>query len=461
MNILSESITTSEPRKSRTIFALLFVIPILAVLLYGSTDVGALIPLTILTALLAGAWIGRCWRSGVFDLNLDLIQLPLIGLLILGLVQLIPLGDSGIQADILSVSPSNALSIDPFWTRIFLVRLVGYIIFFAAALTFIDTEERYRRALTVILIFGGVIAFVGILQKLASPDAIYGVRKHSGAIPFGPYINSHHFASLMVLISGIAVAHLLGNAISKQIKLLVAISAAVMAIAVPFTSSRGGVIAYIAMVSVAVLAWFYRVKEKDAVGWTPILAGGAGLALVVIGSLVYLGGEASMLRGFGIENAADDISSGRFHFWSVAWQIFLANPILGTGFDSFAMAFPRFDTQSGMFRVEQAHNDYLQMLSDGGIVAFLITMAFIVMLVRKALKRIREESDDLLRTTVIGGLAGCVGILVHSIFDFPLRTAGNAYVFLLVTALMFAPLAISARRSSGRGRSRPSSRTEP
>ena len=461
MNILSESITTNEPRKSRTIFALFFIIPILAVLPYGSTDVGALIPLTILTALLAGAWIGRCWRSGVFDLNLDLIQLPLIGLLILGLVQLIPLGDAGIQADILSVSPSNALSIDPFWTRIFLVRLVGYIIFFAAALTFIDTEERYRRALTVILIFGGVIAFVGILQKLASPDAIYGVRKHSGAIPFGPYINSHHFASLMVLISGIAVAHLLGNAISKQIKLLVAISAAVMAIAVPFTSSRGGVIAYIAMVSVAVLAWFYRVKEKDAGGWTPILAGGAGLALVVIGSLVYLGGEASMLRGFGIENAADDISSGRFHFWSVAWQIFLANPILGTGFDSFAMAFPRFDTQSGMFRVEQAHNDYLQMLSDGGIVAFLITMAFIVMLVRKALKRIREEPHDLLRTTVIGGLAGCVGILVHSIFDFPLRTAGNAYVFLLVIALMFAPLAISARRSSGRGRSRPSSRTEP
>ena len=193
----------------------------------------------------------------------------------------------------------------------------------------------------------------------------------------------------------------------------------------------------------------------------PILAGGAGLALIVVGSLIYLGGEASMRRGFGLQNATDDISSGRFHFWSVAWQIFLANPILGTGFDSFAVTFTRFDTQSGMFRVEQAHNDYLQVLSDGGIVAFLITMSFIDLLVRTALKRIREESDDLMRTTVIGGLAGCVGIFVHSIFDFPLRTAGNAYVFLLVIAVMFAPIVITGRRSSGRGRSRLSSRTEP
>lgn len=457
-----DNLTTSEPRTSRTIFALLFLIPIFAVLLYGSTDVSALIPLAILTAVLVGGWIVRSWRSGILELNLDTIQIPLIGLLALGLVQLLPFGYAGIQPGVLSTAPSSALSIDPFWTRIFVIRLVGYIIFFSAALSFIDTEGRYRRAITAILIFGGAIAFVGILQKLASPDAIYGVRKHSGAIPFGPYINSHHFASLMVLISGIAISHLLGNGISKQIKLLVAISAAVMAIAVPFTSSRGGVIAYFAMLSVAVLAWFYKGKEKEARSWMPIIAGGAGLAVVVLGSLIYLGGEASMLRGFGIQTATDDISSGRFHFWSVAWQIFLANPILGTGFDSFAVAFTRFDTQSGMFRVEQAHNDYLQMLSDGGIVAFIVTIGFIVLLVRKALKRIREESDDLVRTTVIGGLAGCVGIFVHSLFDFPLRTAGNAYVFLLVVAVMFAPIAsVSVRRSSGHGRSRLSSRTEP
>ena len=449
-----------EQRPSKTIFALLFVVPIFAVLLYGSTDVSALLPLCILTAVLGGIWIVRTWRSGSFEINADGIQLPLIGLLVLGLVQLMPLGDSGIQAGTLTASASNALSVDPFWTRMFLVRLAGYLIFFAAALTFIDSEARYRKAIGVILVFGGVLAFVGILQKLASPDAIYGVRKHSGAIPFGPYINSHHFASLMVLISGIAIAHLLGSGVSKQIKLLIAISAGIMAIAVPFTGSRGGVIAYIAMLAVVVMGWLYRGRGEKPASLTPLIAGGAVLAVIVIGSLIYLGGESSMLRGLGIENPTDDISSGRFHFWSVAWKIFLANPILGTGLDSFGAAYTRFDTGSGLYRVEQAHNDYLQILSDGGIVGFAIILAFIVMLVWKALTRIRNEKNDLIRITVIGCLAGCAGILVHSFFDFPLRTAGNAYFFLLVIALMLAPVTSAMFRSSERGRRRSSSRKE-
>ncbi len=451
---------TIDGRPSKSIFVLLFVISIFAVLLYGSTDVSSLLPLCVLTTGLAGVWIARTWRSGVFDLNTDSIQLPLLGLFVLGLFQLMPLGDAGLPVGTIASSVSSSLSIEPYWTRLFLVRLAGYVIFFSAALTFIDTENRYKKTIGVILVFGGLLAFVGILQKLASPDAIYGVRRHSGAIPFGPYINSHHFASLMVLISGIAIAHLLGSGVNKQSKLLIGISAAIMAIAVPFTGSRGGVIAYLAMLSVAGMAWFYRRRNTGRKGIGTLIAGGLTLSLIVVGSLFYLGGENSMLRGFGVENTSADISSGRFHFWSVAWRIFLANPIVGTGLDSFGAAFTRFDTQSGTFRVEQAHNDYLQILSDGGIVGFAIVLAFIVLLVRKALKRIREEESEVIRTTVIGCLAGCVGILVHSFFDFPLRTAGNAYFFLLVMALMLAPVTSSMFRTSERGRSRLFSRRE-
>jgi O-antigen ligase len=321
-----------------------------------------------------------------------------------------------------------------------------------AALTFVDSEFRFRRAVSVLLIFGGLIAFVGIMQKLASPEAIYGVRKHSGAIPFGPYVNSHHFASLMVLISGVGVAHLLGNGVKQQTKLLVGIAVGLMAIAAPFTGSRGGVLAYLAMICVAVLAWFYGRRSEERSSVFPLIAGGAVFGLIVIGSLFYLGGESSVLRGFGIENQSADISSGRYHFWSIAWKIFLANPILGAGMDAFGVAFTRFDTQSGIYRVEQAHNDYLQMLADGGLVGFSLAIAFVFILVKRAVKRIREESDPFLRTTIIGGLAGCVGILVHSIFDFPLRTVGNAFVFLLVIGVMLAPVDSSKFATNGRER---------
>ena len=450
---MSESLGSSgDGRRSVTIFALIFVIPLFAVLLYGSTDIGALIPLSLLIGVLAGTWIVKSWRSGLFELNADQILLPVLGLIFLTVIQLLPFGDSGLQPGTLSVPASSTLTLDPFSTKIFLIRLVQYTIFLMAALTFVDSEFRFRRAVSVLLIFGGLIAFVGIMQKLASPEAIYGVRKHSGAIPFGPYVNSHHFASLMVLISGVGVAHLLGNGVKQQTKLLVGIAVGLMAIAAPFTGSRGGVLAYLAMICVAVLAWFYGRRSEERSSVFPLIAGGAVFGLIVIGSLFYLGGESSVLRGFGIENQSADISSGRYHFWSVAWKIFLANPILGAGMDAFGVAFTRFDTQSGIYRVEQAHNDYLQMLADGGLVGFSLAIAFVFILVKRAVKRIREESDPFLRTTIIGGLAGCVGILVHSIFDFPLRTVGNAFVFLLVIGVMLAPVSSSKFATNGRER---------
>ena len=142
-------------------------------------------------------------------------------------------------------------------------------------------------------------------------------------------------------------------------------------------------------------------------------------------------------------------------------KIFLDNPLIGAGFDAFGVAFTRFDTWNGYFRVEQAHNDYLQILADGGILAFACVAAFIFLLFRRGLEVIRTSTNAGRRSVAIGALAGCFGILVHSFFDFPLRTAGNAYFFVLVIALMLAPVTSKMFKSSERGRRRSSSRKEP
>lgn len=436
-----EQAGSDPPRPNRTIFVFLFVIPIVMTLAYGGTDTWALIILFPMIAVLGTIWLVRSWRKRELELSFDSIQLPLIGLFLLGLIQLLPFGDASVAAGSISITASRALSQDPYATRIFLLRLFCYTIFFAAALTFIDTKDRLRKAVTAIVVFGSVLAFTGILQKLASPDAIYGIRKTPQAIPFGPYVNQHHFASLMVLLSGIAVGHIFGNAVSKQVKLLLGLAALVMGIAVPLTSSRGGVISYIAMLGVASLVLLYRRDEtSERRTWLLAFAGLIGFGVLAIGTVIFLGGAESLLRGVGFQNTTDDISSGRLHFWSVAWQIFVANPIVGAGFDAFAVAYTQFDTRNGMYRVEQAHNDYLQALADSGLIGFACVVAFVVLFVRKVFARIADSIDTFQRVTVIGAFAGCVGIMVHSFFDFPLRTAGNAFFFLLIVALAVTQL---------------------
>jgi O-antigen ligase len=87
-----------------------------------------------------------------------------------------------------------------------------------------------------------------------------------------------------------------------------------------------------------------------------------------------------------------------------------------------------------MYRLEQAHNDYLQILSDAGVVGGLLGLAFVAVLFWTALRRMQSH-DRFRRGVALGALAGCAGVLVHSFFDFTLHTTANALLFLVLAAL--------------------------
>jgi len=164
----------------------------------------------------------------------------------------------------------------------------------------------------------------------------------------------------------------------------------------------------------------------------------AGIAIIVlalVGVVILLGAGESLMRGIGLGAATDDVSSGRFHFWSVAVQIFLSHPIIGAGLDAFGVAFTQFDTRNGIFRVEQAHNEYLQMLADGGILGFVCVATFIYLLIKRGLAQVAAAKNRIDVGVRLGALAGCVAVLIHSFFDFPLRTHANAYIFLLLAVV--------------------------
>src|SRR5688572_21821169 len=178
-----EIVVDAARRGNRTLFVLLALVPIATTLLYGGTATFAMLLIGPMIAVLGLIWAARSWRTGEIALNADPLLYPLLALLGFSLFQLLPFGDSGVAPGVLGVPASGALTLDPYATKIFILRLAGYIVFFAAALTFIDSEERLRKMVATIAIFGGAIAFVGILQRLASPDAIYGVRETAQALP--------------------------------------------------------------------------------------------------------------------------------------------------------------------------------------------------------------------------------------------------------------------------------------
>jgi O-antigen ligase len=174
------------------------------------------------------------------------------------------------------------------------------------------------------------------------------------------------------------------------------------------------------------------------------------LVIALVAGVVLVGGGSVFTRFLGTVNA-EDPTTGRTHFWSVTADIIKHHPILGAGLGAYSVLYPRYDSRNGLFRLEQAHNDYLQVLADGGIVGAAMGLFFIALLFREGFAR-RETRDDFRRGVTTGALAGCFAVLVHSFFDFTLHTTSNTLLFLVIAAL--ATMDSRIERDEGRRRKR-------
>lgn len=388
-------------------------------------------------------WAVDAWRSHTLRFSRSPLQLPLIGLIGIGLIQLLPLGGQS-SGGALPVEPVRSLSLDPYVTRLVLVQISALLIYFAAALAFIDSPRRLRVVVRTIIVFSFLLAIFGLIQFYTSPGMIYWLKDSKQSQPFGPFINRHHFAGYMELALALPLGLLFSGAIDRDRRILYAFFAFLMAVALFMTNSRGGIISFLAETAFLAVLWIIGHRSDAAVeddearrarlrGIVARAAISVALLLVVIFGVLSFGGENVLDRFFGTVNAQDP-TTGRAHFWGVALNVIADHPVIGAGLGSFGLAYTRYDTRSGMFRVEQVHNDYLQVLTDAGVVGAVLGIFFIIMLFRTGLAR-RESKDKFRSGVASGALAGCFAVLVHSFFDFTLHTTSNALLFLVLAAL--------------------------
>jgi len=396
--------------------------------------------------LVAVLWAVDAWRTGGLRVSRNLLQLPLVGLFVVGLVQLLPLGDAnGAVVWGLTNAPAATLSLDPYATRFVLLQLGSLIIYFCAALVYTDSPGRLRLIVTVVTIFGFLLALFGMFQYFTNPAQIYWFRQPKFALPFGPFINRHHFAAYMELTLSLSLGLLVSGAIAVERRLLYIFAVVIMSAALVLTGSRGGILSLGAEVLfIAAIASIVRRKNKSESDESDaaksrvraaLVRVGIGFALVVVllAGAASLGGEESLARLFGTVNS-NDPTSGRVQFWQGTLGVIKEHPLLGAGLGAFSVAYTRHDVLNGATRLEQAHNDYLQILSDAGIVGGVLGLFFIFMLFRYGFSRFNSR-DKYRRGVAAGALAGCFAVLVHSFFEFSLHMTSNALLFLLLAAL--------------------------
>ena len=139
-------------------------------------------------------------------------------------------------------------------------------------------------------------------------------------------------------------------------------------------------------------------------------------------------------------------------------RIIRDHPYRGTGFGTFALATPGYTSWYTEYVIDKAHNDYLQLLSEVGLVGFCFAVFWLVGFFRSVLLMVRDSSLPF-STLRLGAFCGCLALLIHSLVDFNLQIPANAIYFSVLAALatrgdigrVSQVQAHDARRSSGRG----------
>lgn len=424
---------------SRFVFLGLCSAIVLTALAFGTNHNWALAIFNLGALAIIFFWIADSWKLGVLRVSRNLLQLPLLGMLLLGLLQLLPLRGA-LGGDLLTIPAVRSLSLDPYATILILAQVGTLFIYFAATLVFTDTPHRLRVLVRTIVIFGFLLAIFGLTQSFTTTK-VFWFRELAQSTAFGPFINRHHFAGYMELTIALPLGMLFAGSLEKDKRFAYVFAVVMMGVALIMTNSRGGVISFVAeILFLVVVSGFRKPRSQEApekaqrVKRAVVRTGLAlGLIVALFGGVVLLGGEAALSRLTGTVNA-EDPTTGRAHFWNVTLEIIKAHPILGTGLGAFPTVYTRYDSRNGAYRLEQVHNDYLQILSDGGIVAAALGLVFVVMLFRGGFAR-RESRDEYRSGVALGALAGCFAVLVHSFFDFTLHTTANALLFLVLVAL--------------------------
>lgn len=320
-----------------------------------------------------------------------------------------------------------------------LMRLASYVCFYYVITDWIQTPQDTRALLKVLMASTIAVALFGLYQVMiggysALYDVLYPIQEEIRQIPpWEGRITSflEHYNGLAGYIN-LVVPYCLVFALRGADPALRTLSRwclALASVALLLTQSRGGLLAFVAMLIVS--AYLLAPDRKTRMRRLAVLLVACLLAAAVAGFFFQRLGEI------------DDFTAvSRLAIWGGAFTVFARAPVVGAGFGNLR------PLMGGLLGLPEgwmgdAHNLYLELLAESGLVGFIALAVLIVCALRAAQRSVRQSRDEFVRMIGIAAVAAVCGVLVHGTVDYLFHTTPQ------VAALFFFVLGILRAQPSG------------
>lgn len=401
-------------------------------------------------------WLARSWLHRT-PLPSRPAMAGLAGLLLLAVLQIVPLGSAVVGivspnaararaasstppeltvteermlgADPATFDPPARLSVDPGATASALRTGAAIVGLFLVATTVAATCGARRLALAL-LISAGFQGLYGLLTLASGHDRIWHLPKnHFLDCATGTFVNRNHYACLLSMSLACGAGLILHNAKRRRAtpgqgivgwfradnvrNLLLGLLLLVGLAGLLLSFSRAGIALGLLAVGMTLLAagGFQRFRFRAMVA--------AAVIAVAVVPLAVVGPERLVER---YAASGEELAASRLIVWRDSLSLLPGFPLVGTGFGTFAAAYPLARSPEIRKFFSHTHSDPLQLLVEGGAVAGVCMALLLFSLLGLMVRSLASGKG----TLAVGFAAGLVAMLLHSFVDFNFHIPSNA-----------------------------------
>src|SRR5918993_810973 len=349
--------------------------------------------------------------------------------------------------------PRRPLSVHPAATGRAIALLAGFTVFLVGLNRYFG-RHGVRGIVPGLVGLGVLIAMIGIVQKAVLGDhawmgmKIYGIwaPHYKLTTPFGPFVNKNHYAGWMLMTLPLALGYLMGLAESGAAHVrprwrdrllwlsspeggrlqLSAFAIVIMGAALALTKSRSGIGCFALMLAAAGVT---AARGRRSTGTRVSILG----AILLLVALPFLWTDVDLAARFTSGGESVEL---RRRAWRDAAAVIRDFPLAGTGLNTYGTATLVYNTAHTELHFQEAHNDYVQLAAEGGLLLGIPALVAIAACVRAVRRRLTDDRPDPMRYWIrFGAAIGLASIALQSAVEFSLQMPGNAVLFVVLCAI--------------------------